>query len=202
MAGGLQICSKCGQAFDGDKCWTCVARIVDVEETMKLSLAVATGGYIGEMLATNVYPPLIGRADPWVAGLAAFLFFTPLATWIVVHGFRRVERYATLLKLMLILSAAALVMTAALFFLNGALDSNAPVETDALVSGARAEALAMSVSWNNRQIKQEVTVNDPDSLVEPGDVVRLHVHAGEFSVPWFDHIRVSNCDGTTVLTSR
>ena len=196
---GMQICSECGQAFDGDKCWTCVARIVDVEETMKLSLAVATGGCIGEMLATYVYPPLIGRADLGVAGLAAFLFITPL---IVVHGVERVERYATLLKLMLILSAAALVMTAAFFFLNGALDSNAPVETDALVSGARAEALAMSLSWNNRQIKQEVTVNDPDSLVEPGDVVRLHVHAGEFSVPWFDHIRVSNCNGTTVLTSR
>lgn len=52
------ICSECGQAFDGDQCWVCVARMADIEETFSFSLPVALAGIIGTILAIGVYPPL------------------------------------------------------------------------------------------------------------------------------------------------
>ena len=206
---GVRICSECGQAFDGDKCWTCVARVANLEEITKLSFAVAGIGFMGSMLAMFTYNPLIGvQAEAWVAGWVSLLVVIPLVTSAALFVAGQVERFAIPLKRMLILSPAFLVLTAAFFFLNGALDSNAPVEAHSLVAsepvpgGWQPEVLVVSVPWNNRQLKEEVTVNDPNSLVTPGDPIRLDVHAGKFSVPLYDNIQISNGSGTPILSSR
>ena len=154
------ICSECGQAFDGDQCWVCVARMADIEETFSFSLPVALAGIIATILAVGVYPPL--KSNSLAIYMIPALFFIPGAIVLVLVNCDRLTRYAMPVRLMFVLVAAAFVMPAAYYLLNGALDGNPPVEVQALVSSkfighgrnTPAFGLVWTLSWNRERIEQ------------------------------------------------
>ena len=188
-----QICPECGQPYDdGERCWICVARNADIEETIWLFACVAGAGWIVTLMAvTGPYPPL--TEDAWVGWLIVSLFFVPFAILWVLYAYGRVTRYAVATRLMFALFAAALVVTGAYFFLNGALDDHPHVTVQANVTRKEigygdgpAYLLVLNLSWNGKQIKEDIGVSSQIfSAVEPGDSVRVVVHPGALSTPWY-----------------
>jgi len=194
-----QICPKCGQAYDGDKCWECVAREADIEETFFLCFPVALGGItIGNILAIAIFPPLISNF-PMVYMIPA-LFFVGAILFVIVLG-QRLTRYATYVRLTIVLVTVSFVMPTAYFFLNGIVDTNPAIQVPSRViskgvSHGRSgdiPYLELSLSWNEVRIKQSIDVSRKTlSSVEPGDSVRLVVHPGAFSQPWYDNVLTSS----------
>jgi hypothetical protein len=186
------ICSECGKAFDGDQCWVCVARKADIEETFFLTFPVALAGIIGTILAAAFYPPL--KLNSLIAYMTPAIFFIPGAIVFVLTVCDRLTRWALFVRLMFVLIAAASVMPAAYYFLNGAMDGNPPVKVQALVSSkflgqgryTPAYGLVWTLSWNRERIEESSGVSHEEfSRVEPGDFVRVVVHPGAFSTPWY-----------------
>ena len=206
----MQICSECGKSFDGDQCWVCVARMEDIKQTAYLSLVVSGAGWAGMMIATALYPPLGGgRLGLW---LGPVIIIVPGAIVLVLMNYDRLERYAIPVRLMFVLVAAAAVMLAAFYFLNGALDGNPPVEAEALVLSkgvsytgkyGASYVAELSVVWNRKRIEEGVSASrETFSVIEPGDSVRLAVHPGAFSTPWYGTGLLSNGQDTIRFNSR
>ena len=94
---------------------------------------------------------------------------------------------------MFVLASAATLILAAFFFLNGALDEHPPVEADALVSTKyvtrgkfAGPVLVLSIERNQTRSEETLSVSrETFSVVEPGDSVRVVVHPGAFSTPWY-----------------
>lgn len=188
----MRTCPKCGQDFVGDQCWICVARRADLEETIWLFMPVAGAGWFGTLIATTgPYPPLTG--DRWIGWLIVSLFFTPFAALGVLYAYGQAKRYAILIKLMFVTFAAALIVTATYFSLNGALDNHAPADAPAIVvrkavgyGDGPAYLLVVNLSWDRKQIEEDIGVSRQIFLaVEPGDSVLLVVHPGAFGTPWY-----------------
>jgi hypothetical protein len=204
----MQICLECEQAFDGDKCWVCAARLEDIKETFSLSILVAGAGLVGSLIAAFIYPRL-ELNSLWIFLLPGMIF-VPLATVLVLDHFARLARYALFVRIVFVLVAAVPVLYAAFFFLNGVLDGNAPVEAQALVSrkalnygeGPRY-ILDVRLSWNQKPVEGSVGVTHQTfSAVEPGDTVHLLVHPGAFSTPWYDEDLLSKGNDAVRLNPR
>jgi hypothetical protein len=95
-------------------------------------------------------------------------------------------------------------MPAAYFFLNGIVDTNPAIQVPSRViskgvSHGRSgdiPYLDLSLSWNKVRIKQSIDVSrETLSSAEPGDSVRLVVHPGAFSQPWYGDVLLPT-DGT------
>ena len=186
-----QICPQCGQAFDGDQCWTCVSREADIDETFSLCFPVAIGGItVGNILAISLYPPL-GSNSPtiYVVPAVSFLVAVGLAN---VLGDRK-TRYATLVRLLIVFVTATCLIPAGYFFLNGILDGSPAMEVPSRVISKQISQgryggpdLFVSLSWNQQAIEETFRVDRKTySEVEPGDSVRVIVHPGAFSTPWY-----------------
>lgn len=193
-----QICPECGQAFDGDRCWVCVARGEDIYETLSFSVAVAGAGFIGTIFAAALYPPL--QPDSVVLYWSLGLFF-PGAIVFALLLRDRLMRYAALVRLIFALGAATFLIPAAYYFLNGALDGNPPVEVQALVSSKSVGdtghgdfyVLELSLSWQQQKIEKGVQVSPKTfSAAKPGDSVRVTLHPGAFSRPWYSDVLLSD----------
>jgi len=186
----VQICSKCGQAYDGYPCASCVARMAQIEKTFFPCLNVAAAGICGMSFAIFLYPPL---GVSWVAVYswpAIALIPAPIG-FVFVH-WRRLPRYASLFRLAIFLVAAAFVLPAPYYLLNGILDRNPPVVARAIVSRKpeTGHNIEWTLPWNGKKIVQVSGVNhETFSAVEPGDAVRVVIHPGAFSVPWFSNVR-------------
>lgn len=120
-----------------------------------------------------------------------------IAGLIVLLG--QLQRYITFVRAMFVLASAATLILAAFFFLNGALDEHPPAEANALVStksvtrGKFAHPyIVMAIAWNQRQIEETLSVSrETFSVVEPGDSVRVVIHPGAFSLPWYGDVLLS-----------
>jgi hypothetical protein len=161
-------------------------------ETLIPSSFVAFGGIIGTVFAENFYPPL--GSCWWVLYTIAALVAIPTATAFVLDNCDRLTRYATLVRFMMVMAAASLVTLAAYFFLNGILDGNPRVEAPALVSQeyiAYSEygthyVLVLTVSLNGEKFEGGFAVSPRKyHASKPGDSVRVTVHRGKFSEPWY-----------------
>ena len=105
-------------------------------------------------------------------------------------------RYARTTIALIILVAATFVMPTAYYFLNGILDGNPAKEIPANVlrkgisSGkGGGPYLVLSLPWNSETINVSVRVSSRTlSDAEQGDSVRLVVHPGAFSLPWYGDV--------------
>jgi hypothetical protein len=194
----VQLCPGCGQAFDGDQCWVCVARKEDILETFTFSLPVALGGItIGLILAISLYPPL-GSNLTTIYRIPVLVFVGAIVLALVLR--QQLTRYATFVRLMIVLVTATFVMPAAYYFLNGMLDSNPAVEVPSRVimkdighGRYGAPVLVVSLSWKQKRIEENIGVSrEKYSAAEPGDSVRVIVHPGAFSQPWYGDVLLSS----------
>ena len=195
------ICPECGKPFDdGDQCWVCVNRDEDMKETFNLSFPVALGGIVGTIFTVFSYPPL--GSCWWVFYTIVALIAIPGLMAFELDNFDRLTRYATLVRLMTVLVAATFVLLAAYFYLNGILDGSPPVEAQALVSQkfifhgryGNEYILKSNFSWNGKRFEDDDLGVSPEtfSASEPGDSVRVIVHPGEFSLPWYSDVLPSS----------
>jgi hypothetical protein len=191
----MQICLECGQAFDDDRCWVCAARTEDINETFALCLPVALAGItVANILALALYPPF---ASNWavVFIIPGLSFIGAILLTLVIH--RQLPRHATLVRVTLVLVTATFLMPAAYFFLNGIFDGNPAKEVPARVIGkdysdGNGFTLVLSLSWNQKVIEKNVGVSrEKYTSAEPGDSVRVVIHPGEFSQPWYSDVLLS-----------
>lgn len=191
----MRICPKCGQTFDGDKCWVCVARLIDIKETFIHCLPVAFAGLLGLGAAASYTPVQDHLLRDFL--LSATLVI-PGAVLLLLVYFGRVTRYAVVVRLMLILAAATPITSAAFLFLNGAWDQEPPVVTQAFVSyrhtlccgrGGPAYFLHVTLHCRQRQIDGDLLVpHKIYNAAEPNDSVNVIVHPGDFSLPWYSDV--------------
>lgn len=191
------ICPECGQPIGPDQCcWVCVARYEDIEQTVTVAVIVGFGGMIATVFTVYSYIPL--GSCWWAAFTIAGLFFVPAVITYTLYNIDLAARYVTFVRVMLAVAAGAIVMLSAFFFLNGFLDVNPPVEVPALVlqkfieSGRNGEAhyLQLNLSWNGEKFDADdlLAGRKTYSLTEPGDYVRVIVHPGKFSLPWYSGV--------------
>lgn len=203
----MPICPQCGQAFDGDQCGVCLARVADVQRAFfRFQLYIALAGFLGTIFALMFYPPLTWDSIAF-NHLLDFIVIPGVIVFLLVH-FNKLARYAAFVKLMLGLASATLLILAAFLFLNGALDRNLPIEARAIVSRkfvshakGPTPVLELDVEWNQQEIKKGIDVKrETFSVVEQGDSVNLEVHPGAFSVPWYGDGRIMK--GNDAITLR
>jgi hypothetical protein len=103
---------------------------------------------------------------------------------------------------MMVIAATTLVVLAAYFYLNGILDLNPPVEANARVSQrfintgkyGNVYVLKMTSSWNGKRFEDDDldVSRETYSVSEPGDSVRVVIHQGKFSLPWYSDVLPSS----------
>ena len=152
------------------------------------------------VLALRIYPPLEFYSRD--AYLFPILIAIPGAVMIVLAVCDQVEQFAVVAGLMFVFAGAVLPWRAAFYFLNGAFDRNPPVEIQTVVSNGEIDndgesgpsyGLAVSVPWNQTQIKTTVNVSrDTYSFAKTGDSLRLAIYSGAFKVPWYRPIVLSD----------
>jgi hypothetical protein len=190
-------CPECGSPLGADQCcWVCVARYEDIEQTLTFSLLVGMFGMIAAVFALGSYPP-IGPCW-WVVFTITGLFVIPGVITYELYDYDLATRHATLVRLMLGLAATTIVLLVPYFLLNGFLDISPPVQTPALVlqkfinSGRYGDEhyLQLTWSWNGQKFEAEdVLVGRATySVSQPGDYVRVLVHPGKFSLPWYSGV--------------
>jgi len=148
-------------------------------------------GIILTILALLLYPPLLRGS--LVESYSFDLLLLPLAIFALFRLSDRLERYITFVRAISVSLTAATLILAAFLFLNGAFDAHPPVEADALVSSKfvtqgkfAGPALVLNISWNQERVEETLSVSRKTfSVVEPGDSVRVIVHPGAFSMPWY-----------------
>jgi hypothetical protein len=160
----------------------------DVYKTVVWSFVGAGVGMLVTSFAEFLYPPL-GR-DSQAFGHAFEFFFL---NFIAVMWAQKLARYITFVNAICVLASASALILAAFVFLNGALDFHPTVQADALVSGkyvgglrSGGPSLRLSIAWNQGRIEETVSVSRRAfSMAEPGDSVRVTIHPGLFSIPWY-----------------
>jgi hypothetical protein len=191
-----QTCSQCGQAFDGDVCGVCVSRTEDINQTFSICIPLALVGLLGSMFAPQLYHPL-NMSDQLLVFILSFSGILVVAVWIAMLSGRWM-RYAVLVRVLIALAAATLILPAPYFLLNGILDGHTPVKAQAVVSSKHVEksgrwgplvnkyVVVFNLMWHDENIENEFTVSREDfDAAEPGDSVRVLIHAGEFAQPWY-----------------
>jgi hypothetical protein len=116
------------------------------------------------------------------------MIFIPAPIGIVFVFWQRVTRYAGLFRFIIYLIAAAFVVPAPYYYLNGALDRNSTVVAQAVVShkSDTDDFLEWTLSWKGKRIDRTCKVShETFSAVQSGDTVYVLVHPGAFSIPWF-----------------
>ena len=141
--------------------------------------------------------PLIGSVA-WVACTVAAIIFVPTGIAFAFDSWGRPTWYTTLVITMMIGVALALVSLAGCFYMNGMLDRNPSVRTRALVEQKFIEhsrygadyVLQVKFSWNGKTFDfNDLVVSEETFLrTEPGDFVRVTIHPGYFSLPWYSNV--------------
>jgi hypothetical protein len=189
------ICSECGQPFEDDQCcWVCDARDQAIEQTFYIGFPVAVFGISsGSIIALASYPPLFSNSGK--------IYLVPAIPFVVavVLAFNFLDRRTRFPKFsicLMILVAATCLVPPGYYFLNGILDGNPAREIPANVlrkgiSSGRGGGpfLVLSLPWNSERVDVSVRVSSRTlSDAEQGDSVRLVVHPGAFSLPWYGDV--------------
>jgi hypothetical protein len=184
------LCLECGRVIVGDECQSpqCAARLSSVKKARDLYLFVGGAGLLGMVIsAFRLYPTLEHKS---VARLLVLLFLVATIVNLALD-----DRYAKFTRIMYLVVTAVMVVSATVYFLNGALDRHIPTEVKATVIGKVAsrgqgggDATALTVMWHQtqKQIVENFKVSRQTfATIEPGDSVYLIVHQGAFSMPWY-----------------
>jgi hypothetical protein len=133
----------------------------------------------------------------------------PFASAIIAAGVysivlgRFLTRYATLVRLTIMLVTASCLLPAAYYFLNGILDASPGIEIPSRVIDKGISAgeyggpyIVLSVPWKGNLMQQTIEVSRQTLAdTETGDTVRLVVHPGAFSQPWYGDILPADSGG-------
>ncbi len=176
----------------------CVARKADIEETVSLCFPVALVGFaFGNLLAVVIYPPLVSNFPRIFA--VPFLFLSAALAAAHMLGQRQM-RYANYVRLMIVLVTISFYAPVAYFFLNGILDSSPGMGVPSRVVAKAIQkrggrVLAVDLLWYHKRIEENINVSDDIySAVEPGDTVRVVIHPGAFSQPWYGDVLTGTSD--------
>jgi hypothetical protein len=161
------------------------------------------------VIAIALYPPLGGSLPATLLSLV--IMFVPSVILLVLVIYDRVERHARAVRIMFVLVAAVTVLFAGFYFLNGALDARPPVEIQAVVFrkgiyrgryGGR-RWVEVSFAGNQNRISDGIVVSlEMYRRMEPGDSVRLAIHPGAFSTPWYGDGILSSGEAAIRLNPR
>jgi hypothetical protein len=167
-----------------------------MKRTFYLCFVVGLGGFIKTMFIIPAYPP-IGSLW-WLAYTIVGLIAIPAAIVFVLYNCDRLTRYATFMMIMAVFVAAALVALAGFFYLNGNLDRNPTVAAQAFVDQKFIETgrygpefvLQVTFTWDGERFEyDDLAVREETYLaIKPGDSVRVIVHPGKFSLPWYSGV--------------
>lgn len=189
------ICTECGHPFDDDQCcWVCAARDEAIETTFSIACPAAIIGFaFGNIIAASLFPPLI--SDP------TWIYVVPLVSLAVAFVLAfcmldRITRYAKGAIFFMIFVAATCLLPPSYTFLNGLLDGSPAVEVPSKIITKGISAgkgggpyLLLSLPWNHERVNVSIRVtNWTLSDAQPGDSVRLAVHPGAFSMPWYGDV--------------
>jgi hypothetical protein len=199
MAGvEVQItCIECGKPFDdSDQCQVCVARNKAIKTTFYLCFLVGLSGFIETIFNVDAYPPI--GSWWWIAYTIVGLIVIPAAIVFVLDNCDRLTRYATFAIIVAVFVATSLVALAAFFYLNGSLDRNPTVAAKAFVDQKFIETgrygpecvLQVTFTWDGERFEyDDLAVREETYLAtKPGDSVRVIVHPGKFSLPWYSGV--------------
>jgi hypothetical protein len=188
------ICPECGQPFEDDQCcWVCAARDEAIELTFNIACFVAIFGIAGIIIALDLYPPLFSNLLK-IFMIPGISFAAALLLLFLFADFR--TRYAKTTIAIIIVVAATFAMPTAYYFLNGILDGSPAREIPSTVlrkgisSGkGGGPYLVLSLPWHSESKNVSVRVSSRTlSDAEQGDSVRLVVHPGAFSLPWYGDV--------------
>jgi hypothetical protein len=167
-----------------------------MKRTFYLCFLAGLSGFVSMMFIIPEYPP-IGSLW-WVAYSIVGLIVIPAAIVFVLYDNDRLTRYATFAMIMGVLVATSLVALAAFFYLNGRLDRNPSVEAEARLDQKFIEhtrygpvfLLRVTFTWNGERFEyDDLAVNEESYIAtKPGDSVRVIVHPGKFSLPWYSDV--------------
>lgn len=203
----MQICPQCEEPYDGDRCWTCVSRSEDINQTFVLTFPVAlVAATIGYSTAFYLFPPLVWDLKTFAVPVVCSVAFIVLGCVL----WSRLTRYANLIRMATVLVAASWLVPPAYFFFNGILDGHSSTAVRSSVISKQITLgrdggpdLIISISWNHQDVVQTFRV-DPDiySAVKPGDVVKVLLHPGAFAKPWYGDGLFSNGRNQVELISQ
>jgi len=155
--------------------------------------AAIFGISLGSLVALDSYPPLFSNL--------LLVYMVPGISLVVALALAfflqdQLTRYSTLVILMIVFVAATFVAPPAYILMNGILDGSPAKEIPSIVLGKGRPGykggrpyLVLSLPWNSEKINVRVGVYDRTfSDAEPGDSVRLVVHPGAFSLPWYGNV--------------
>jgi hypothetical protein len=195
----LRVCRYCGKTFDSYQCGGCVGR-KDAEK--KAAYLWGWGlcvGFTGELFALFKYPTLGGDSSEIILFLSVLVI--PIAMILAFAYFDPWDRDTFLVRLTFIIAGALLPAHATFAYLNGALDRKPVVEVQTYVSrgyvsngeDGTSYVLVASVVWNRRQYEEALAVShETYSFAETGDSLRLAIHPGAFSKPWYGEAVLSD----------
>jgi len=192
----MHTCTVCGEHYDGDRCWVCLARQEDVFDAFRISLIVGAAGAVAiPLVAVGLYLPI--DWNPWMFYLPFALSCAPIVIYAVVILQPKALRSVLLVRLIFLGSVLPIILTVLFSILNGALDEHPTVEAQGVVvakDGASRSGYGLDVSfyWDQKQlfVRGLGVARKTYFAVEPGDSVRVVVHPGEFSQPWYGGLRV------------
>jgi hypothetical protein len=190
-------CIECGKPFDdSDQCQVCVARNKAMKRTFYICFVVGLSGFVETMFIIPEYPP-IGSLS-WLTYTILGLIVIPAATVFVLYNSDRLTRYASFMMIMAVFVAAALVALGGYFYLNGILDRNPSVEAVAQINQKFLEHtrygpeffLRVTFTWDGKRFEyDDLAVGEERYLAaKPGDSVRVIIHPGKFSLPWYSDV--------------
>lgn len=200
------ICVECGKPFDdSDLCRVCLNR----NERLKRAFYVC---FYVDLVAFTVTAFILGQYPPigscwWVAYTMAGLVVIPAAIVFVLDNYDRLTRYATSVVIMAVVVAGASASLPAYLSLNVILDPDAAAQVPAQVSGkfinhnrryGDSFVIRTSFSWKEARFEDDdLHVNEETYLaIQPGDTVRVLVHPGRFSLPWYSAVLPSSSRGS------
>jgi hypothetical protein len=110
-------------------------------------------------------------------------------------------RYASVIRLVLVLAAVASITPEAYYFLNGMLDGRDPVAVWTVISDKEEvnngsgiiDLLDCRLSWHQKTLDESFAVSwTVFSAAEKGNSIRVLIHPGAFSQPWYSDVQVEN----------
>lgn len=192
----MRVCPDCRQTFDGSQCSDCIARKAKVDKVLGLCFPLAFIGICWLQIDSSLYP-VLGPNSLMVSMIPVVSLSVGFGFALLYVGIgKRIMRYSALVVLLIVSITGACPMTGGYFFLNGMLDGKAALEVPSHVI-SKYESIGRSggpnvlvnLSWNRQAVKETFRVDRKTYLeLEPGDLVRLIVHLGAFSTPWFSSV--------------
>ena len=186
-------CSTCGIELQLGKCPNCGGRpLPRAGSATVLYILLLVPGVFVSLSALTVYPPLDTRV---VMAAVLGLFLLPVALQLLSFVRRPPSENAGWLRTAYIFSGLALVLLALLLFLNGWLDRSPwrEVRTTVIrktVLRGRGTQYDLAVSaWRpGRNIEHFNVSSRVFNTAVVGKAVRVPLHKGFFSLPWFGSI--------------